>query len=72
MATRLRALGIEVIGWFLLALAVLVAPLPVLPTLFLLGALLLLSSRYAWASRLLEKTKRAMSFFWRPQRKRVA
>jgi uncharacterized membrane protein YbaN (DUF454 family) len=72
MATRLRALGIEVIGWFLLALAVLVAPLPVLPTLFLLGALLLLSSRYKWASRLLEKTKRALSFFWRPQRKRVA
>jgi uncharacterized membrane protein YbaN (DUF454 family) len=72
MATRLRAIGIELVGWSLLALAVLLAFLPILPTLLFLGALLILSSRYKWASRLLEKTRRAMSFLWRPQRKRAA
>lgn len=72
MRTRIRAFGIEVIGWGLLALALIFAVLPVVPTLLLLGALLLLSSRHAWASRLLEKARGAVSSMWRPQRKTVS
>jgi hypothetical protein len=58
--TRLRNFGVEVIGWALLILAVLVSPLPVLPSLLLLAALFILSSRYLWASRLLEKARRLL------------
>jgi hypothetical protein len=57
---RLRAFGLEIAGWGLLALAILVSPLPVLPSLLLLAALVLLSSRYSWASRLLQKTRRLL------------
>src|SRR5579863_129788 len=60
MATRLKALAVEIVGWGLLALAVLVSPLPVIPSLLLLAALFLLSSRYSWASRLLQKTRRVL------------
>ena len=41
-------------------------------TLLLLGALLILSSRYVWATRLLEKTRRLASFRPWSQRKRTA
>jgi len=58
MAVRLRALGLEAIGWVLLVLAILVSPLPILPSLLLVAALFFLSSRYSWASRLLKKTRR--------------
>lgn len=57
---RLKAFGIEVIGWGLLALAVVFSPLPILPSLLLLAALFLLSTRYSWASRLLEKTRKLL------------
>ena len=69
MVTRLRDLGIELTGWALLALAVIFSVLPVIPTLLLLGALVILSSRYAWAGRLLEKARRYMPWFFRPEPK---
>jgi hypothetical protein len=72
MRTRIRAFGIELIGWGLLALALILVLLPIVPTLLLLGALLILSSRYAWASRLLEKTRRLVSSIPRLQRKSAA
>lgn len=72
MRSRIRALGIEVLGWGLMALALLAAPLPVVPTLLLLAALLMLATRYAWASRLLEKTRGALASMRRPQRKTVS
>ena len=58
MAARLRDLGIEVAGWALLALAVIVLPLPIVPSLLLMAALVILSSRYLWAERLLEKMRK--------------
>lgn len=58
MMNRLRDLGIEVAGWALLALAVVFSPLPIVPSLFLLAALLILSSRYSWASRLLQAARK--------------
>lgn len=60
MIARLKALGVEIVGWGLLALAVLVSPLPVIPSLLVLAALFLLSSRYSWASRLLHKTRKLL------------
>jgi len=58
MAARLRDLGTEAAGWALLALAVIVLPLPVVPSLLLVAALAILSSRYLWAERLLEKVRK--------------
>jgi CHASE2 domain-containing sensor protein len=58
--SRLKAIGIEVAGWGLLVLAVLMSPLPVVPSLLLLGALSILSLRYSWALRLLQKTRRLL------------
>ena len=63
MTTRLRYLAVEVIGWALLALAVVAFPLPVLPTLLLLAALLILSPRHSWAERLLSKIRRLFPSF---------
>jgi len=65
MTTRLRYLAVEVIGWALLALAVVAFPLPVLPTLLLLAALLILSPRHSWAERLLAKIRRLFPSFMR-------
>jgi Putative transmembrane protein (PGPGW) len=56
--TRLRAFGIEMIGWVLLALAVFVLPLPVIPSLLAVAALGILATRYSWASRMLGKLGR--------------
>ena len=60
MVARLRNLGIEVAGWALLALAVIVLPLPIVPSLLLIAALAILSSRYMWAERLLGKVRKIM------------
>jgi hypothetical protein len=65
MVTRLRDLGIEVAGWALLVLAVVFVPLPIVPSLLLLSALLILSTRYSWASRLLEKARSYLPAFLR-------
>jgi len=60
MLTRLKNLGIESAGWCLLALAVLVLPLPIIPSLLLVAALVILSSRHSWASRFLKKARRLL------------
>ena len=60
MRTRLREFGVEVVGWALLALAVVVLPLPIIPSLLLVAALAILSSRYSWALRILHKARRLM------------
>jgi hypothetical protein len=65
MVTRLRDLGMEVSGWTLLALAVIFVPLPIVPSLLLLAALLILSTRYSWASRLLAKAQSYLPAFLR-------
>ena len=62
MAARLRNLGIEVAGWALLALAVIVLPLPIVPSLLLIASLAILSSRYMWAEKLLDKVRRIFRF----------
>jgi len=68
MAARLRNFGIEVAGWALLALAVIVLPLPIVPSLLLIAALAILSSRYMWAERLLEKVRKIMPSFTRSRK----
>ncbi|PYP91545.1 MAG: hypothetical protein DMG65_06785 [Candidatus Angelobacter sp. Gp1-AA117] len=68
MAAWLRNLGIEVAGWALLGLAVIVLPLPIVPSLLLIAALAILSSRYIWAERLLDKVRKSVPLFTR-QRK---
>lgn len=68
MAARLRNFGIEVAGWALLALAVIVLPLPIVPSLLLIAALAILSSRYMWAERLLEKVRKLMPSFPRSRK----
>jgi len=65
MNTRVRDLAVEAVGWALLALAVIAFPLPVLPTLLLLAALLMLSPRHSWAQRLLAKIRRLFPSFIR-------
>ena len=68
MAAWLRNLGIEVAGWALLGLAGIVLPLPIVPSLLLIAALAILSSRYMWAERLLDKVRKSVPLFTR-QRK---
>lgn len=60
MSNRLKNLGIEVLGWGLLVLAILVSPLPIIPSLLLVAALFLLSTRYSWASKVLQKMRRLL------------
>ena len=55
MATRVQILGKEVIGWALLVLAILLFPIPVIPSVLLVAGLLALSSRYCWAAKLLAR-----------------
>jgi len=51
MATRVQMLGKEVIGWALLVLAILLFPVPVIPSVLLVAGLLALSPRYCWAAK---------------------
>ena len=51
-------LGKEVIGWALLALAMLLFPVPVIPSVLVVCGLLALSSRYCWAAKLLAKARK--------------
>jgi hypothetical protein len=55
MATRVQMLGKEVTGWALLVLAILLFPIPVIPSVLLVTGLLALSSRYCWAAKLLAR-----------------
>jgi hypothetical protein len=55
MATRVQIFGKEVIGWALLVLAILLFPIPVIPSVLLVAGLLALSSRYCWAAKLLAR-----------------
>ncbi|HYX53239.1 MAG TPA: PGPGW domain-containing protein [Candidatus Limnocylindrales bacterium] len=48
----------EVTGWTSLALALILFPLPLLPTLLLLGGLVILASHYSWAKRWLSRVKK--------------
>ncbi len=60
MAARVQMLGKEVIGWALLVLAILLFPIPVIPSVLLVCGLLALSSRYCWAAQLLVKAKKVV------------
>jgi Putative transmembrane protein (PGPGW) len=60
MATRVQMLGKEVIGWALLVLAILLFPIPVIPSVLLVAGLLALSSRYCWAANLLARARRVV------------
>jgi Putative transmembrane protein (PGPGW) len=57
MATRAQMLGKEVIGWALLVLAIVLFPVPVIPSVLFMCGLLALSSRYCWAAKLLAKAR---------------
>ncbi len=48
----------EVTGWTSLGLALILFPLPLLPTLLLLGGLVILASHYSWAKRWLNRVKK--------------
>jgi len=58
MAARVQMLGKEVIGWALLVLAILLFPIPVIPSVLLVCGLLVLSSRYCWAAKLLARARK--------------
>lgn len=53
-------LGKEVIGWALLVLAILLFPVPVIPSVLMICGLLALSSRYHWAAKLLDKARKVV------------
>ena len=53
-------LGKEVIGWALLVVAVLLFPVPVIPSILVVCGLLVLSSRYCWAAQLLVKARKIL------------
>jgi hypothetical protein len=60
MAARVQMLGKEVIGWALLVLAILLFPVPVIPSVLVVCGLLALSSRYDWAATLLVKARKVV------------
>ena len=60
MAARVQMLGKEVIGWALLASAILLFPVPVIPSVLVVCGLLALSSRYCWAAKLLAKARKVV------------
>ena len=59
-------LGKEIIGWALLVLAILLFPIPVIPSVLLVCGLLVLSSRYCWAAKLLAKAKKLVPAWMMP------
>lgn len=66
MFSRMAGLGREASGWSLLLLALLLFPLPVLPTLLVVAGLLFLSARYEWASQLMRRTKAVLPAWFAP------
>lgn len=54
MTARLRAVGASVLGWVLLAVGVVLFPLPGPGLLVMLGGMLLLAGQHEWAERRLE------------------
>jgi hypothetical protein len=59
-------LGKEVIGWALLVLAILLFPIPVIPSVLLVCGLLVLSSRYCWAAKLLARARKSVPAWMLP------
>lgn len=66
MFSRIAGFGREASGWGLLLLALVLFPLPVVPTLLLIAGLLFLSARYAWASQLMRRTKTMLPAWFAP------
>jgi hypothetical protein len=66
MFSKIAGLGREASGWGLLLLAVLLFPLPVLPTLLVIAGLLFLSARYSWASQLVRRSKAMLPAWFSP------
>ena len=64
MATKVQILGKEVIGWALLVLAILLFPIPVIPSVLLVAGLLALSSRYCWAAKLLARAGKVVPAYF--------
>ncbi len=65
MAKRVRTLGREAAGWSLMGLAIILFPLPFVPTLLVVGALAILSAHYDWAEGLLVKMRRSVPRMFR-------
>jgi Putative transmembrane protein (PGPGW) len=59
-------LGKEVIGWALLVLAILLFPVPVIPSVLVVCGLLVLSSRYCWAATLLARARKFIPAWMAP------
>jgi hypothetical protein len=57
MAKRVRTFGREAAGWSLIVLAIIFFPVPFLPTLLVVSALLILSAHYDWAKELLARLR---------------
>ena len=66
MAARVQMLGKEVIGWALLVLAILLFPVPVIPSVLVVCGLLVLSSRYWWAAKLLARARKVVPVWMLP------
>lgn len=72
MATRVRTWGREAGGWGLLTMAVIVFPLPILPSLLGLAGLLVLSTHYEWAKNLLHKAQLGLPSLFRKKSETIA
>jgi Putative transmembrane protein (PGPGW) len=66
MFSRIAGFGREATGWGLLLLALVLFPLPVLPTVLVIAALVFLSARYSWASQLMRRTKAMLPAWFAP------
>ncbi|HEX2327660.1 MAG TPA: PGPGW domain-containing protein [Candidatus Angelobacter sp.] len=57
----------EATGWTSLGLALVLFPLPLLPTLLLFAGLMILAAHYAWAKRMLNRVKKLIPAAQPPQ-----
>lgn len=65
MAKRVRTLGREAAGWSMMGLAIVLFPVPFVPTLLVIAALVILSARYEWAEGLLVKARQSFPRLFR-------
>ena len=72
MATRVRTWGREAGGWGLLGMALIVFPVPVLPTVLGIAGLVILSTHYAWAKTLLHKAQERFPSLFRKKSDAIA
>lgn len=72
MARLGRTWGRGVGGWGLLSIAVVIFPVPILPTLLGIAGLLILSTEYDWARKLLHKAQLRFPSLFRKKTETIA